>query len=146
MGPLVRPISPFIPPLSIPPVYIPIFCTACTDKQESHQAEFVRIETDKVTISKAVFDKSTPEGLFVKNCVVNIEKATIKFKSTVDEKVKKKVIRIKDITIHVEEAKVDPQSLLFAARKCSIASHDWTLISDKVRVVTDKIVIKPVAF
>ena len=45
-----------------------------------------------------------------------------------------KVIKIKDIEICAEEAKINPQSLFFAARKCTIASPNWTLTSDKTYI------------
>ena len=80
------------------------------------------------------------------NCTINIGKATIKFPLTVDGKVRKQVIKIKGIEICTEEAKINPQSLFLAAKKCTIASPNWTLTSDKTRVIAEKIVIKPIVF
>merc|ERR550519_113897 len=142
--PSPSPLSSLVPPppASIPPQYIPIFCKACIDKQETNKTKFARIEAKEVTISNAVFNKSTSDGLFVNNCTVNIEKATIKFYSTVNGKAKKQVIKIRDIEICTEDAKINPQSLFLAARKSTIASYNWKLTSDKTRIITEKIIIK----
>merc|ERR1711862_435306 len=146
--PLPRPLSSLVhlPPAFIPPQYISIFCKACTDKQETNKTKFARIEAKEVTISKAVFNKSTSDELFVNNCTLNIVKATIKFPLTVDGKERKQLIQIKDIEICTEEAKINPQSLFLAAKKCTIASPNWALRSDKTRVIAEKIVIKPIVF
>ena len=116
------------------------------DKQEVQQTTFATIEAELITISEAVFNKSTQEGLFVKNCVVNVEKATIKFKLDLKIKWKKQTIRIKNIKISSEEAKIEPQSLFFVAKKCFMTSNNCTLKSDRIRIITKKIVIKPVVF
>ena len=80
------------------------------------------------------------------NCSVNIEKAKLSYKSTIGDKETNKSIKIKDIRIIVENAKIEPQTLFFAAKKCFITSDNMALTADKIRIITDKIVIKPVEF
>ena len=80
------------------------------------------------------------------NCSVNIEKAKIRYKSIIGDKEINKSVKIKDIRISVETAKIEPQTLFFAAKKCFITSSNLALTADKIRIITDKIVIKPVVF
>ena len=80
------------------------------------------------------------------NCIVNIEKATVKFNTISGNETKRKFVKNVDIKLCVEKAKIEPEALFFTGRKCFITSNNMIVAADKIRVMADTIVIKPITF